>query len=293
LGTAQLGMDYGINNTVGKPSISDALEMLETAFSNGIKILDTATAYGDSEKIIGEYMFSTNNYFKVATKLPKLSYATDLKNEVKNNIGRSLENLGIRSIDYYFFHSFKDFKDHPEILSILKSQQDRGKILEIGVSLYDTEELEYILDNEEKYINVVQIPFNIFDLRWKKKYLLERAKEKSIKIFTRSTYLQGLFFLNKQAAEKIHAKAYYYIDMLSQFAFQNNIRIDELAMQFIKLHNEIDYVLIGCETVNQLKSNLNNFAIDCSDKYQLFSEFALTNFSNIEKEIIDPRLWKR
>ena len=54
LGTVQLGVDYGINNEIGKPSIADALSILEYAYKKKIRFLDTAEAYGDAQKIIGK-----------------------------------------------------------------------------------------------------------------------------------------------------------------------------------------------------------------------------------------------
>lgn len=56
LGTVQLGIDYGINNELGKPSAKDTYEILDYAFKNGVKYLDTASAYGNSEEIIGRYI---------------------------------------------------------------------------------------------------------------------------------------------------------------------------------------------------------------------------------------------
>ena len=49
LGTVELGLDYGINNSEGKPSKMQAFELLDTAWNGGIRELDTAAAYGDSE----------------------------------------------------------------------------------------------------------------------------------------------------------------------------------------------------------------------------------------------------
>ena len=291
LGTAQLGMNYGVNNLDGKPSISEAFSILDKAFHGGIRILDTALSYGDSERIIGEYMYYTNNHFKVATKLPKLSYCDNIDDEVQMYINKSLDNLRVKMIDYYFFHNFHDFKNNIEIMNILKMNQKRGKVLNIGVSLYDVEELDFILNKGNEFIDVVQIPFNIFDLRWMENGLLERTKEKGIKIFVRSVYLQGLLFLNRISLDKIHPKAYFYVNKLSEFADKLNIDIDELAMHFVKLHSEIDYVLVGCETVEQINRNIKKIYTDCTDKHALIKKFALNNYINIEKEIIDPRLW--
>ena len=55
LGTAQMGLDYGINNLSGKVSKNKSIEILEYAFDNGIRILDTAEVYGNAHEIIGFY----------------------------------------------------------------------------------------------------------------------------------------------------------------------------------------------------------------------------------------------
>ena len=52
LGTVQLGMDYGINNSSGKPDQREAVSLLAAAYSKGIKYLDTAEAYGTAQQVI-------------------------------------------------------------------------------------------------------------------------------------------------------------------------------------------------------------------------------------------------
>ena len=54
LGTVQFGLDYGIANTDGKPSYEKARDIVATACENGITSFDTAAAYGDSEKVLGQ-----------------------------------------------------------------------------------------------------------------------------------------------------------------------------------------------------------------------------------------------
>ena len=70
LGTVEIGMEYGINNIDGKPSIKQAYDLLDAAWENGILELDTAAAYGNSEEIIGNYQKDTGHNFLIDTKLP-------------------------------------------------------------------------------------------------------------------------------------------------------------------------------------------------------------------------------
>ena len=53
LGTSQLGLDYGITNTNGKPKLAESLEIIKYALDNNINTFDTARCYGNSEYILG------------------------------------------------------------------------------------------------------------------------------------------------------------------------------------------------------------------------------------------------
>ena len=52
LGTVQFGLDYGISNESGKTPQKEVHRILEFAISKGVDALDTAIAYGNSEKNI-------------------------------------------------------------------------------------------------------------------------------------------------------------------------------------------------------------------------------------------------
>jgi hypothetical protein len=67
LGTVQFGLPYGIANHAGQVTRAEAKAILQFALANGIDMLDTAIAYGDSETCLGEVGI---NDFKLITKLP-------------------------------------------------------------------------------------------------------------------------------------------------------------------------------------------------------------------------------
>ena len=68
LGTAQLGMNYGITNKNGKLNSIESKKFLKKALSFGIKTLDTAQNYGDAENLIGQNK-SFCNQFQINTKI--------------------------------------------------------------------------------------------------------------------------------------------------------------------------------------------------------------------------------
>lgn len=60
LGTVQFGVNYGINNAAGQVPFSEVCEVFRIAHKNGIKTLDTSSAYGKSEKVLGKALKETN-----------------------------------------------------------------------------------------------------------------------------------------------------------------------------------------------------------------------------------------
>ena len=99
LGTAQLGMPYGIANSTGKPDFETAVSLIKTAWEHGIREFDTAQAYGESETVLGRALSSLgiSNDVRIITKLdPKLDPQEG--QNIQKAINRRLERLQIPSL---------------------------------------------------------------------------------------------------------------------------------------------------------------------------------------------------
>lgn len=290
LGTVQLGSDYGINNKSGQPKQEEAFQILDYAYKNGINTLDTASAYGDSENIIGEYMNESGNEFEIATKLQPLNNVNFDENVIETQLDDSLKRLGKKYIDLYLIHDFKDIINNENLIDKLNNLKSKGKIKKIGISLYEPAELEFILENSLA-IDAVQIPFNMFDSRWTKNNLLKNVKKENIAIYARSIFLQGLFFLeDEDKMNEIHESLKGYIDFIRKMAKSKNVAISQLAIDYVKSFDEIDGILNGCETLNQLQENICQFnkenCLTEKDKGEI-----LEIVEDIPSKIIDPRIW--
>ena len=96
LGTVQMGLAYGINNKIGKVSLSKSLDILKCAFDNGIRTLDTAEVYGDAHYIIGLFHERfPDSKFNIITKFPH-SIKRDL---IKDKLSDYLNVLSVKSLD--------------------------------------------------------------------------------------------------------------------------------------------------------------------------------------------------
>ena len=141
LGTVQLGMEYGVANKTGKPSMEKAHEIIGTALSNGVNSLDTAAAYGNSEEVIGEYIKKTGKKPFITSKFK--IYSGNAREELKTSIENTVKRLGTDSVDVYMFHSAPEMIENAEKLEDILVSDDRIKIP--GASIYTLEEPESFL----------------------------------------------------------------------------------------------------------------------------------------------------
>jgi aryl-alcohol dehydrogenase-like predicted oxidoreductase len=252
LGTVQFGLVYGVNNQKGKPTSNEIKEILDFAFESKIKILDTAEAYGNSQERIGEYLKKRNNKFKIITKYSRLR--NDLPSNIIDRVKNNLEILNVDNLYCYMFHNFNDyisfFNFFKEDLLFLKSN---GLIKKIGVSLHSNEEISEVLKNDN--IDLIQLPFNLLDNSNQRKEILIKAKKKGIEVHTRSVFLQGLFFKD---SNEINGKLNEIKDDLNKIkGIVSKEDMNDLALNYAYSKEYIDYVLLGVDSVDQLKSNIN------------------------------------
>ncbi|MFZ5969972.1 MAG: aldo/keto reductase, partial [Bacteroidota bacterium] len=187
LGTAQLGMSYGINNHNGKPSRAEAFEILKLAQDNGILFLDTAPGYGESQRVIGAY-HSEYPGFEVITK-----FAVNQPFILTKEVEQSFQQLNIESIHCLMYHRFNDCFDQ-DIRNSLIELKHSGKIQKIGISVYGNDQFEEAISLT--HVDVIQIPFNVLDNRNQRGQLMMKAKKNGKEIHVRSVFLQGLFFMS-------------------------------------------------------------------------------------------------
>lgn len=252
LGTAQLGMEYGIHNRTGKPNRETAFRMLDYAWEHGVPALDTAGAYGDSEALIGSYQQHSGHKFEICTKT--VSRTAD---ELIQEMDQSLKRLNCDRIWVYYLHYF-DFCKSEVLLRELERAKETGKIAQIGISVYEPKELEYILQNLSHTVDVVQLPFNLLDhARWQEADVLARAKEQKIQLFARSVFLQGLFFQEPDSEPAKRLLAVPAIQSLQKIAAELSMSMQQTALSFVLGCPWIDEILLGCETREQLAGNLS------------------------------------
>ena len=295
LGTAQLGMDYGINNEIGRPKFEESKTIINTALENGINTFDTAPEYGTSEKILGDVIVTDKNKEVIfISKVPPVNWnqtkdKEDVLRKIKEDLQKTLFNLNIDKIPIYLFHRFRDMTEKDGfLLDELVKLKRQGKIGKIGVSIYSPDEAEEALTLNKKGIEVIQIPFNMVDKRLLENGFLEKARSKDIIVIARSVFLQGLFFKQKlpehlQEFEK-------YQKALKEISLNQDISVGELALRYVLSTEQIDGVIIGVEKKEQLIQNLMFMKKGALEK-EVIEKINL--LGSASEKIINPTLWKR
>jgi len=288
LGTVQFGLDYGIANSSGKPSYESAREIIKAACDSGINTLDTAAAYGTSEDVIGRALeeLQLKNKMLVITKVLPVNGLSgkDAEDFIFTSIRNSIKKLGCESLDGCLFHREEDFK----YMEFLLKAREKGLVKNAGISIDTASLLDEVLSSGADY---VQLPFNILDKRFTGKDFLKKAKAKSIKLFSRSVYLQGLLLMSE---EKITGKLRNVIPVrrrLEAIAKEKGMSSAELYMRFVLSHDEIDSVLTGVDNITQLKENIALFAKGPLDKETL--ERINKIVPEFPEEIVRPNKWPK
>lgn len=254
LGTAQLGLDYGINNPKGKPSLAEAFDILHNAYDNGIKILDTAEAYGNSHDVIGKFQKKfPHKKFNIITKLA--SNNSLKRGELINHIIKSCSVLETNTFHGYMFHNHQSFNNNLSFYTEILLAKKQGLVKNIGISLYTNDEILDIIVNYNDF-DFIQIPFNLLDNQSKRKTLLDKAKKVGIAIHSRSVFLQGLFFKKQDMIPEKLKPLKPYLKILESIKRENKISTEVLALQYVLQKKYIDHVLIGVENTKQLLQNI-------------------------------------
>ena len=247
LGTVQFGLQYGVNSA-GRPSQEAVKSILTEAAKGGITTLDTSSAYGNSEEVLGNSIV-TPGQFKIVSKYPKG------ETPVGEMFNSSLKRLKVDRLYGYLLHHFEVYKNNPKVWDEFIALKESGKVQKIGFSLYAPEELEFILKNGSPF-DLIQVPFNIFD----KKFLpyMKELHKKGVEIHVRSTFLQGLFFKDRNALPEKLQPMKTYLLQLDEFSKKSGLSISEIALNYNLQNPYIDGVLIGVDNVEQLQTNLSS-----------------------------------
>lgn len=247
LGTVQFGLPYGISNTSGQTTAEEVHKILHAASEHGIDVLDTASAYGNAEAVLGK---NDLNKFKIVSKYITPSQGKSIREQLQ----QSLNDLHTEKLYGYLAHRPAEILNDATQWKALKDFQQQGLVEKAGFSLNTAEELKALLD--KNFIpDLIQVPYNYFDNRFE--YLMQKLKEKGCEIHTRSAFLQGLFFKDANTLPSFFDIAKPLIKKVQQ----QTHNIAGALLHFVAAKPFIDKVIIGVENAQQLLINIRDLKL--------------------------------
>ena len=289
LGTVQWGTAYGIANRAGQAATDEVSKLILIAKQHGITLLDTAHAYGEAEKVLGEHGVVSMGFRVVTKTLPLESNNLTEQDAalVSAAFMESLRWLKCTQVYGLLVHHADNLlaAGGDRLWAILQALKAQSRVEKIGVSVYQADQLEKILDCYA--IDLVQLPFNLYDQRFMQTGLLGRLKEARVEIHARSAFLQGLLlFPPAQLPEHFSAIRNHHAKLHHQVS-EAGLTPLEACLRFCLDQADIDQVIVGCESSGQLDEILAAAGKD--DDLLPGPEL----YSIDDESIINPSLWPK
>jgi len=255
LGTAQFGLSYGVANIKGQVSVDEVAKILGYAQEKGIDTLDTATAYGNSENVLGAIGVEG---WRVITKIPALPPTiSDIYTWIMSQVDQSLKRANLNYLDAVMLHKPSDMlgsnnRAYLRAFDRIKSNQLAGAI---GYSVYSPEELPQLCSL--LWPDIVQVPYNVFDRLIKQSGWLDRLNQRGTRIHVRSIFLQGLLVMPFVVRPSWFLPWNELLCRWDQACLQSEKSPAALAFNFVLNEPGIEKVVVGVESKEQLAQLLN------------------------------------
>lgn len=283
LGTVQIGLPYGIANQAGKVQVEEAGRVLLAARQAGVDTLDTAIAYGDSEKVLGTLDLDG---FSIVSKLPEMpDDVVDVGDWVEQQFAGSLERLGVPRLYALLLHRPEQLlgKHGDALYAALIRLREQGKVQKIGISIYAPAELDAF--EGRMAFDLVQVPFNLVDRRLVDSGWLSKLNQRGVEIHVRSIFMQGLLLMAADARPAKFARWDGLWATWEQWLLQTRQTRLQACLRFALSFPQINRVVVGVDNQQQLQE-----IIDAVDNVYLPPPAQL-NCQDIE--LLNPSLWSR
>ena len=284
IGGAQIGLKYGISNTVGRPDNHEIDKMLTLAHKSGVLFIDTAQNYGNSEKVIGNISkFKWNINTKLSLTKEELS-SLNIKSLISKKFKTSINNLKTDNVYSIMLHdtSYLETSSANEIWDCLSELKNNNLVKKIGFSIYRPQELDLVFRKFKP--DIIQTPYNLLDQRIKLSGWLDILKKENVEVHARSIFLQGLLLMDsKDINEKFGQWSKEFKKLFNWFNFKGFSKL-EGCLYFAFSEPKIDKFVIGTNSEMELAQIINVLK---NSKNEVFDYS-----SNIDDQnLLEPMNW--
>ena len=283
LGTATFGLDYGITNQQGKPSLEEIEKILALAIQCGVYQIDTAQGYGDAEERLGQ--IGVKN-FRVTTKAAPPGDNIQLgKWNISRSLDLSLSRLKVESCHGFLLHDTGPLHNDgaEQIAKELHQLKSEKRVSRIGFSSYDPTEAELLCERYD--FDMVQLPFNLLDQRAGESGALARLKKRGVSVSVRSVFLQGLLLSLPRSSQQNANLPLEAVEEFHQECQKHRVTPLQAALGFVLQEKDISSIVLGCASLKEWEEILSVIK-----QPRATISWSLQN--DLQKEMLDPRRWQ-
>ena len=177
---------------------SDVGKAFRASMAEGVTLVDTAEMYGNgaSERIIGEIL--REGGFEgtpvIATKFAPLPYRFSAKSLLEA-VDKSLERLGIETIDLYQIHFPNPIFKISSLMDALAETVKAGKVRRVGVSNYGADQMKRAHDRLASYgvsLASNQVEYSLLRRAPETNGVLEASRDLGVTLIAYSPIAKGL-----------------------------------------------------------------------------------------------------
>lgn len=282
LGTAQFGLAYGIAGSGIAVPEDEVRAILEDAVSRGVRLIDTATAYGDIESRLAR--LAQDLPLQVVSKIPAIpdnlepeaaaSFALKSARLSRDRLGPLLGAL--------MLHQARDLTgSRGDAIWQVLAEWSIDEQVAIGASCYEPWEARQLA--AERPIALAQLPGNAFDQR------IGIGEDSlpipGVEIHLRSAFLQGLLVMPFEQAVRKLPKARAALTRWHAWCAKRHLMPVEAALSVVKSFAAASAVVVGVDSLAQW--------LEIAAMWQQAVPINAPELSCDEAEVIDPRLWEK
>ncbi len=251
---------------------SETRRIMQRAIDLGVNAIDTAPAYADSEKTVGQAIPELDSPLIITTKLGGRPQPFDPQNikALRESVDESLRLLGRDHIDILMVHepdrpqqypwwSSYDPLDGPA-LQLMDELKTAGKIRYTGLAGTTVTEMTSLVRSDRFDVVLTAFNYNIL-FREAKQTVIAAAKALDMGIVLGSSLGQG--FLTRRADDEVAAKPIWLAAARQQQLIAYYKLLDESGMSAVELclrfavsDPDVSTIPVGCKTVEHLEASV-------------------------------------
>ncbi|MEW4488802.1 aldo/keto reductase [Thalassoglobus sp. JC818] len=252
--------------------VSETERIMHRAIELGVNAIDTAPAYADSERTVGQAIAGTDAPLVITTKLggrPQPFDPQDLSG-LRESVEESLRLLGRDQIDVLMIHEPDRPQQYPwwtsydpldgPVLELIDDLKAEGKIRFSGLAGTTVTEMTSLIQSDCFDVVLTAFNYNVL-FREAAETVIPAAAEHDMGIVLGSVFGQG--FLTRRAEVEVREKPFWlaetrrqqllaYYDLLDQL----EMPAYELCLRFAVSNPAISTIPIGCKTVEHLEASV-------------------------------------